>query len=70
MLKRKESKNSYATPTPATDGQHVYVVFGDGSMAALTMDGAIVWTNRDVQFYSRHGRSVAAGLLESRHHAV
>ncbi len=53
--KRKENKNSYATPTPATDGQHVYVVFGDGSMAALTMDGAIVWTNRDVQFYSRHG---------------
>ncbi|MBK8000775.1 MAG: PQQ-binding-like beta-propeller repeat protein [Verrucomicrobia bacterium] len=53
--RRKESKNSYATPTAATDGQHVFVVFGDGSMAALTLDGEIVWTNREVKFYSRHG---------------
>lgn len=53
--RRKENKNSYATPTPITDGRRVYAVFGDGSMAALTLDGAIVWRNRDVQFYSRHG---------------
>ena len=53
--RRKESKNSYATPTPTTDGRRVYAVFGDGSMAGLTMDGSIVWTNREVQFYSRHG---------------
>lgn len=53
--RRKESKNSYATPTPVTDGQHVFAVFGDGSVAALTVDGSLVWTNREVQFYSRHG---------------
>lgn len=53
--RRKESKNSYATPTAATDGRQVYAVFGDGSMVALTMDGTVVWTNRDVKFYSRHG---------------
>src|SRR5436190_1702983 len=52
---RKEGKNSYATPTPVTDGKRVYAVFGDGSVAALTLEGHIVWTNRDVQFYSRHG---------------
>ncbi len=52
---RKEGKNSYATPTPVTDGQRVYAVFGDGGVAALTLDGAVAWTNRDVQFYSRHG---------------
>ena len=52
---RKEGKNSYATPTPATDGKRVYAVFGDGSVAALTLKGDLVWTNRDVQFYSRHG---------------
>jgi len=52
---RKEGKNSHATPTPCTDGQRVYAVFGDGSVAALAFDGSIVWTNRDVQFYSRHG---------------
>jgi outer membrane protein assembly factor BamB len=30
-------------------------VFGDGSVAALTLDGSLVWTNREVQHYSRHG---------------
>ena len=52
---RKEGKKSYATSTPCTDGKRVYAAFGDGSMVALTMDGSIVWTNREVQFYSRHG---------------
>jgi outer membrane protein assembly factor BamB len=53
--RRKENKNSYATPTPVTDGKNVFAVFGDGSVVALTMQGDIVWTNRDVKFYSRHG---------------
>ena len=52
---RKEGKNSYATSTPCTDGERVYAVFGDGSMVAVTFGGDIVWTNREVQFYSRHG---------------
>jgi outer membrane protein assembly factor BamB len=53
--RRKETKNSYATPTATTDGEKVYAVFGDGSVVALTMKGDLVWTNRDVAFYSRHG---------------
>lgn len=54
--RRKEGKNSYATPTPVTDGQRVFAVFGDGSVAALACrDGSVAWTNREVQFYSRHG---------------
>src|SRR5688572_18903169 len=52
---RKEGKNSYATPTPVTDGRRVYAVFGDGSVVGLTLDGGLVWTNREVEFYSRHG---------------
>jgi outer membrane protein assembly factor BamB len=52
---RKEGKNSYATPTPVTDGKQVCAVFGDGSVVALTLGGEVVWTNREVQFYSRHG---------------
>lgn len=53
--RRKEGKNSYATPTPTTDGRQIYAVFGDGSIVALDMKGDIVWTNREVAFYSRHG---------------
>lgn len=52
---RKEGKNSYATPTPTTDGERIYAAFGDGSIAAVTFDGSVVWTNREVPFYSRHG---------------
>ena len=52
---RKEGRNSYATPTPCTDGARVYAVFNDGSVAALNFDGSLAWTNREVQFYSRHG---------------
>ena len=29
---RKEGRNSYATPTPVTDGKHVYAVFNDGGV--------------------------------------
>jgi outer membrane protein assembly factor BamB len=52
---RKETKNSHATPTPVTDGERVYAVFSDGSAVALDMDGRLLWTHREVKFYSRHG---------------
>ncbi len=54
-IRRKESKNSYATPTPATDGKTVYAVFGGGSIAAVDFAGKILWTHHDVKFYSQHG---------------
>jgi outer membrane protein assembly factor BamB len=52
---RKEHRNTYATPTPATDGERVYACFGDGSFVALDFAGEVVWTNRDYPFYSQHG---------------
>jgi outer membrane protein assembly factor BamB len=52
---RKENRNSYATPTPVTDGRRVYAVFGDGSFAALDWTGQVVWTNRTYPHYSQHG---------------
>lgn len=51
----KNGRNSYATPTPCTDGERVYAVFGDGSFGALNLEGGIVWVNRDFPFYSEHG---------------
>lgn len=54
-LKRKENKNSFATPTPCTDGENVYACFADGSFVALSLNGDIRWTNRDFPFYSKHG---------------
>ncbi|MCI0337553.1 MAG: PQQ-binding-like beta-propeller repeat protein [Acidobacteria bacterium] len=57
--RRKEARNTYATPTPATDGRRVYVCFGDGSFAALDFDGRLVWTNREYPFYGQHGLGTA-----------
>lgn len=57
--RKKETRNSYATPTPATDGRRVYACFGDGSFAALDFKGKIAWTNRDHPFYSQHGLGTA-----------
>jgi outer membrane protein assembly factor BamB len=61
---RKEGKNSYATPTPVTDGKSVFAVFGDGSVAAMNFQGDVLWTNREVQFYSRHGLGASPIIYE------
>lgn len=51
----KQQRNGYATPTPCTDGEHVFAVFGDGSFVALDFDGNVAWVNRDFPFYGEHG---------------
>ena len=42
-----------AAPTPATDGQRVYVMFGSGVLAAFDFDGKPVWRQElaDVQAF-------------------
>lgn len=52
---RKETKNSYATPTAVIEGDSVYAVFGRGGIVALSMTGEIRWTYTGVAFYSQHG---------------
>ena len=46
--------NSYATPTPVTDGNSVFAVFSGGSFVALDFNGNIQWINSDLKFYSQH----------------
>ena len=54
-------KNSFASETPVTDGERLYVYFGSiGLLAALTMEGETVWTT-DVGVYNgRQGYGSAA----------
>ena len=51
----KRAENSYATPTPVTDGELVYAVFCAGGCVALRYDGSIVWTNQEHKHISAHG---------------
>jgi outer membrane protein assembly factor BamB len=61
---RKESRNTYATPTPATDGKRVYTVFFDGSFVAVDFEGREVWANREFKFYGQHGLGSSPILWE------
>ncbi|MEJ2703681.1 MAG: PQQ-binding-like beta-propeller repeat protein, partial [Sedimentisphaerales bacterium] len=60
----KQRFNSYASSTPATDGENVYAVASDGSIAAISKEGAIRWMNRDYEFFSEHGLAVSPVLYE------
>lgn len=56
QVKRMEKRNSPATPTPAADGERVYVAFNDGTIAAVAAaTGDVAWVNRDFPYYSQHG---------------
>lgn len=49
------AKNSFASPTPITDGQHVFVHFGPDGTACLDRDGKRIWANDQLQYNSVHG---------------
>ena len=55
VQRRKQARNTFATPTPATDGERIYAAFNDGSFVALKLDGSLAWENRDYKFYGEHG---------------
>lgn len=57
-LEQKHGENSWASATPATDGEHVWVAFLDmPSMVVVcyTMDGKEVWRKSPGKLLSRHG---------------
>jgi outer membrane protein assembly factor BamB len=39
----KDLRGGYAAPTPCTDGERVYVLFGSSELAALDFDGRLLW---------------------------
>ncbi len=53
-------KNSYATETPATDGQRVYCYFGNLGLFCFTLDGEPVWERRVATHPTRFGWGTAA----------
>ena len=64
---RKDPTNSFASPTPSTDGEHVVVNFGP-VMLGLDFDGKIRWQRREPLFmhYLRHGAAVSPVIYRDR----
>lgn len=66
-LEDKHPLNSYASSTPATDGEQVYVTFLDGEamvVAAYSLDGEPQWEVRPGTFSSKHGFCTCPVLFE------
>ena len=59
---RKHRDSSYATPTPATNGQHVVAHFGIGT-ACLDFDGQVLWKVADPQYAKQTRYGAAASVL-------
>ncbi len=55
---KKWPNSSYATPTPATDGELVFAYFGHG-LAALDYDGNVLWSESFPEYmqHTRYGAS-------------
>jgi len=63
----KHAKNSFASSTPATDGERVYVAFADEErfgLAAYDIEGNLVWRNWLGPFLSRHGQATSPIVFE------
>ena len=63
----KHSKNSWASSTPTTDGERVYVAFADDEhymLVAYDFDGRLVWRRRLGGFESQHGLGVSPIVFE------
>jgi len=68
-LERVHRDNSYASGTPATDGEKVYVSFLDGRdvvVAAYDFSGNQVWLVRPGTFSSPHGYSCSPVLYKDK----
>jgi outer membrane protein assembly factor BamB len=68
-LEKKHPENSYASGTPATDGERVYAVFLDGeqvAVAAYDFTGQQLWLARPGEFQNEHGFSSSPVLYEDK----
>ncbi len=68
-LEGKHPLNSFASSTPATDGQLVYVSFldrGEMLVAAFDFAGQQVWSTRPGPFSSKHGFCSCPVLFEDK----
>ncbi len=61
---RIHNKNSHASPTPVTDGKHLFVHFGAHGTACLTFDGKIVWRNGELAYPMNHGTGGSPVLVD------
>lgn len=60
------SKNSHASPSPITDGEHLWVHFGTHGTACLTLAGEVVWKTTEFKYAPVHGNGGSPVLVDGR----
>ncbi len=55
-------KNNFASPSPATDGQHVWVLAGSGELSCVDLAGQKVWTQNVHQEYGEYQTGFGIGF--------
>jgi len=63
---RIHNKNSHASPTPVTDGKHLFVHYGTHGTACLTLSGKIVWKTRELEYKPVHGNGGSPVLVDDK----
>jgi len=58
-------KNSHASPTPLTDGERLYVHFGQYGTGALDLNGKVLWRNVSIRYSPVHGNGGSPALIGS-----
>ncbi len=64
----KHAKSSWASSTPATDGERVYVAFADKEnhlLAAYSFEGELLWRRNLGSYESQHGQGVSPIIFEN-----
>ncbi len=54
---RLHRKGNNTSPSPVTDGEHVWAVTGTGQVTALAMDGSVAWTRNLQEDYGSFGHN-------------
>ena len=67
---RNAPRNNLATPSPVTDGKHVFFIFGSGDISGLDFKGNILWSrNLEKQYGNisqKYGYSSSPLLYDNR----
>ena len=63
---RAHPKNGYASATPSTDGERVYVSLGSRGLLAVDMSGKVVWHQEVGRIDNYHGPAGSALLYKDR----
>ncbi len=58
--------NGYSSPTPVSDGQYVYVVFGTGVVACYDLDGSRKWIRFLEKPKNTYGHSASPLLVDGK----